>query len=117
MRKPSILALTLLTSACSLIPPLDPVASPVSDHYAGKSGGVVSADIAWQKFFTDPRLKKLVETALANNRDLRIATLTVEQSRAQYGISRSELFPELNITGSSERRRSVRNDSNGSTVS
>ena len=105
MRNSPILALAVLTAGCNLTPPLDPVASPVSARYPGKTGGMVSADIAWQKFLTDPRLRKLVEAALANNRDLRIAALNVEQSRAQYGISRSELFPAIGITARGERRR------------
>ncbi len=109
MRKSSLstLALGFLTSACSLIPPLDPVSSTVPARFPGKSGGEVSADIAWQKFFTDPRLRKLVETSLANNRDLRIAALNVEQARAQYGISRADLFPSIAATASGERQRSL----------
>lgn len=113
MRKSAIstIALTLMSGACSFIPQLDPIRSPVSAQFPGKTGGEVSADIAWQKFFTDPRLRKIVETALANNRDLRIATLNVEQSRAQYGISRSELFPNLNGSASGERKRIIANGS------
>ena len=102
-----ILTSSLLTSACNFIPPLQPISSPVSARFPGKTGGGVSADIAWQKFFTDPRLRKLVEFSLANNRDLRVATLNVEQSRAQYGISRSELFPNLNLSASGQRQRSL----------
>lgn len=109
MRKSStaILALSFLSGACSLIPQLDPVKSPVSAQFPGNKGGVVSADIAWQKFFTDPRLRKLVQTSLENNRDLRIAALNVEQSRAQYAISRGELFPEISGLASAERRRGL----------
>ncbi|MEO8615058.1 MAG: efflux transporter outer membrane subunit [Luteolibacter sp.] len=109
MRKSSVttLAVALLSGACSLVPSLDPVSAPVSARFPGKTGGEVSADIAWQKFFTDPRLRKLVEAALANNRDLRIATLNVEQSRAQYSISRSELFPSTGGFASSERKRGL----------
>ena len=109
MRKSSIATLVaaFLSGSCNLIPPLDPVASPVAARFPGKTGGEVSADIAWQKFFTDPRLRKLVEVSLANNRDLRIAALNVEQSRAQYGISRSELFPPIGISASGQRQRSI----------
>src|SRR6187431_567785 len=109
MRKSSAFILTaaFLSSACSFVPPLGKIDSPVSARFPGKTGGTVSADIAWQKFFADPRLRKLVETSLANNRDLRIATLNVEQARAQYSISRSELFPSVNAFASGERRRGV----------
>ncbi len=110
MRKSSVatgLALSFLSGGCSLIPPLDPVKSPVSMEFPGNSGGVVSADIAWQKFFSDPRLRGLVRTSLENNRDLRIAALNVEQSRAQYAISRSSLFPSIGGEASGERRRGL----------
>jgi multidrug efflux system outer membrane protein len=102
-----ILATAFLSGACSLTPSLGPVSSQVSANFPGKTGGTVSADIAWQKFFADPRLRKIVETSLANNRDLRIATLNVEQARAQYAISRSELFPPVNASAAGERRRGV----------
>ena len=110
MRNSSVattLALTFLSGACSLIPPLNPVKSPVSMEFPGNSSGDVSADIAWQKFFADPRLRALVRTSLENNRDLRIAALNVEQSRAQYGISRSALFPSIAAQGSGEKRRGL----------
>ncbi len=115
MRKSFVspIMLAALSASCSLVPPLDPVTSPVSAKFPRKTGGEVSADIAWQKFFTDPRLRKLVETALANNRDLRIAALNVEQSRAQYGISRSELFPTLNLSASGERSRTLGSGASG----
>lgn len=109
MRKSSvsILALALLSGACSLVPSLDPIKSPVSAKFPGNTGGEVSADIAWQKFFADPRLRKLVETSLANNRDLRVAALNVEQSRAQYAISRSELFPTVSGFASGQRKQGL----------
>ena len=113
MRKLSIstLAIALVSGACTFTPSLDRLISPVAANFPGKADGSVPADIAWQKFFADPRLNRLVETALANNRDLRIAALNVEQSRAQYGISRSELFPSISGTASSNRRRSLGSDS------
>ena len=110
----SMLALSLLTSACNFTPLLNPISSPVSARFPGKTGGEVSADIGWQKFFTDPRLRKLVEVSLANNRDLRAATLNVEQSRAQYGISRSDLFPTLQLSASGQRQRSLGSAVSGS---
>ena len=115
MRKTSAatLALSFLSGACSLIPPLDPVKSPVSAKFPGNTGGEVSADIGWQKFFTDPRLRKLVQTSLENNRNLRIAALNVEQSRAQYAISRSDLFPTISGSGLAERRRGLGDPGSG----
>jgi len=46
-------------------------------------------------FFTDERLKKLIELALVNNRDMRVAILNVEKSRAQYRVTRSASLPTV----------------------
>ncbi len=49
----------------------------------------------WRDFICDEKLRRVIELALANNRDLRMAAYNVEMARAQYGISRSELFPTV----------------------
>ncbi|MRR37316.1 efflux transporter outer membrane subunit, partial [bacterium] len=53
------------------------------------------ADIPWQEFFVDGKLQKLIALSLENNRDLRVAALNIERSRAQYRIRRSDLFPKV----------------------
>jgi len=62
---------------------------------------VLAADIAWQDFFKDARLKKLIELSLQNNRDLRVAVLAIEQTRAQYQLRRADALPTVNagLTG------------------
>src|SRR5258706_12988203 len=54
-----------------------------------------AGDIGWRDFLRDARLQRLVEIALANNRDLRVAVLNVEQVRAQYRIQRAALLPQV----------------------
>jgi multidrug efflux system outer membrane protein len=58
-----------------------------------------------QEFFTDEQLQKIIEMALSNNRDLRLAALNVERARALYGIQRAELFPVVNAIGSGSTQR------------
>ena len=65
----------------------------------------LAAELQWREFFADERLQKVIETALNNNRDLRLAALNVERARALYGIQRAELFPALNATGSGGKER------------
>jgi multidrug efflux system outer membrane protein len=55
--------------------------------------------LPWQEFISDSRLQELIRTALANNRDLRLAALNVEKARAYYGIGRVSLLPTVNATG------------------
>lgn len=92
-------------TSCSFIPELGKMPMPTSSRFPGKTSGEIPADISWRKFFSDPRLRSLVETSLAHNSDLRIAALNVERARAQYAISRSELFPDAFGTVDAERGR------------
>ncbi len=55
-----------------------------------------AAAVAWEAYFTDPRLQALIRAALDNNRDLRIAAGKVEQARAESKSARADLFPTLN---------------------
>ena len=50
----------------------------------------------WQSFFKDARLKRLIELALQNNRDLRVAILNIEQTRAQLQVRRADELPTVN---------------------
>lgn len=52
-----------------------------------------------QAFFTDPKLQRIIEMALNNNRDLQLALLNVEKAAALYGIQKAELFPSFNAAG------------------
>jgi len=67
------------------------------------------SNIAWWDQFEDPVLSDLVRTALANNKDLEIATANVDQAFAQYGIARSAQFPQVNGGVSVARERSSAN--------
>ncbi|MBN8509829.1 MAG: efflux transporter outer membrane subunit [Burkholderiales bacterium] len=96
-------ALALLAGCASMAPPYERPAAPVAASFpdadaAAAAGGAAStpaADLDWQQFFVDPRLKKLIELALQNNRDLRVAVLNIERVRAQYQVQRAEQFPTL----------------------
>jgi multidrug efflux system outer membrane protein len=57
--------------------------------------GVPAADLGWREFFLDRRLQALVELALINNRDLRVAVQRVEEARAQWGQQRGQLWPSI----------------------
>jgi len=64
-----------------------------------------AADLRWQEFFTDKKLQQIIETALHNNRDLRLAALNVEKARALYGVQRAELLPAVSATGAGSKQR------------
>jgi outer membrane protein, multidrug efflux system len=111
MKRLTPLALALVLTGCvNLAPKYERPAAPVAGAFPTVEGTVHSgnavaneapAAIAWQRFFTDPRLQQLITLALANNRDLRVSILNIEAARAQYQIQRSNQFPAINagITG------------------
>ncbi|SBV91275.1 putative efflux pump outer membrane protein TtgC [uncultured delta proteobacterium] len=63
-----------------------------------------AANRVWRAFFKDGTVVSLVETALANNRDLRVAMLNIERVRAQYWIQRADLLPTINAAGSASNQ-------------
>lgn len=107
-------ALTLL-AGCTLMPAYERPASPVAQDYPlaapAAASGVATADLGWQDFFADARLRKLIAMALDHNRDLRVAVLNIEKSRATYRIQRAELFPAVNATADGRGNRLAKDQS------
>jgi outer membrane protein, multidrug efflux system len=56
------------------------------------------ANVPWWELFQDEELRRLITLALAENRDLKIAIERIEEARALYGISRSELYPQVDAS-------------------
>src|SRR4051794_37858931 len=105
-----ILTLATLFGGCTMMPKYERPSAPLSSAWPAGSTrtnatDTAAAEIDWREFFDDPRLQRLIETALANNRDLRVAALRVEEARAQYRIQRAELFPSAQGNASFTRQR------------
>ncbi len=103
---PSFLfAAAVALSGCTMVPKYSRPVAPVAVQYPGvtQTNESHAADIGWQNVFADERLKKLIELSLTNNLDLRVAVLNVEQSRAQYRVTRSSSFPTVDGGGSYTR--------------
>jgi NodT family efflux transporter outer membrane factor (OMF) lipoprotein len=94
------LAAALLAAGCSMMPKYERPAAPVpaAFPYPSAPQGTPAAQLDWQRFFGDERLRSLIATALANNRDLRVAILNIEQARAQYDIRRADRLPTIGAT-------------------
>jgi NodT family efflux transporter outer membrane factor (OMF) lipoprotein len=106
--KATPLALALLLSGCmSLAPkyerPAAPVAATFPDAPAGTANNAAASSIAWPTFFADARLNQLITLSLANNRDLRVAILNIEQARAAYQIRRADALPTVNLVAAGSR--------------
>jgi multidrug efflux system outer membrane protein len=99
-------ATAALLTGCSLIPAYERPAAPVASQFQGAEASSTGATSTatqtdWQDFFQDARLKRLIALSLDNNRDLRVAVLAIEQSRAQLQMRQADLLPTVNagITG------------------
>lgn len=110
-------AAALSLTGCNLAPHYDrpglpvPIASPKGPAYADTAGASENAAdsfaaTAWSDFFVEPRLREVIRTALANNRDLRLAVANVEQARAQYRVQRADLLPTVAASGGATYQKS-----------
>jgi len=108
-----VLAANLFTG-CTLMPDYKRPSLPVSDQWpqedvyrnAGtllEKDGVVT-DIGWRTVFRSSELHQMIQKALDNNRDLRVASLRVEQARALYRVERSALFPAVSASAGLSRQ-------------
>lgn len=103
MNKPYLLPIltALALAACSFTPAYERPTAPVADTFANAApatgaAAATAADIDWQTFFSDARLKRLIAIALEHNRDLRVAVLGIEQTRAQWQARGADLWPTVN---------------------
>jgi multidrug efflux system outer membrane protein len=101
----AILVGTMTLSACTLEPkyirPEPPLAMP--EHNA--VSGIPAENLGWRAFFLDPQLQQLIVMALANNRDLRVATLNVAAAQARYRIQRADLLPTIAASATEQVQR------------
>lgn len=99
------IACAAFLAGCSMMPTYERPAAPVpaAFPYPAATGGAPAAQLPWQQFFADERLRALIARALANNRDLRVAVLNIEQARAQYDIRRADRFPTVGATVNASR--------------
>jgi multidrug efflux system outer membrane protein len=105
-----------LLAGCTLIPNYQRPPLPVPEMYPGTvravapeperiAPGATAADIGWRDFFTDDKLRAVIALALDHNRDLRVAVLDIEQSRAQYRFQRGTLLPGIEATAGADSER------------
>ena len=92
-----------LVAGCSMTPAYErptavvPPSWPVGDAYLRQSEASLPA-LTFEQVFTAPGLRTLVQQALVNNRDLRIAAANIRAARAQYRIQRADLLPQVDAS-------------------
>jgi len=109
-----LIGIVALMTGCSLAPKYNRPEAPIPDAWPSgpaykdtqaQADSPKAVEIPWREFFVDERLQTLIETALNNNRDMRIAALHVERARAYYRIQRNELLPAVNANGLGVKQR------------
>lgn len=103
------IAVALALGGCSMAPhyarPESPVplSWPAGDAYLVQTEASLSA-VRFGDVFTDPRLQALLDQALANNRDLRVAYANVTAAQTQAAVQRAQQFPPVNLSLAETRR-------------
>ena len=109
------IAILLALSSCQL--PYQAVrhtgARPVPVSFSGSMDSASISNQPWGAFFADSNLVQLIDTALAGNLDLQIATQRIEQARASYNYTQGFLAPQINLAASAGLDRYGRNTQNG----
>ncbi len=84
-----------------------PPVTPPPQFYglAGQAQAASLADLPWWEVFKDPVLTGLVEEALRDGYDVRIAAARIEEARARYGVAGSAFFPQVGYNGQVARER------------
>ena len=109
-----LVGIVLFLGGCTLAPKYTQPKAPIPAEWPqgaaykdtrAMAGTPAVPELKWKDFFADKQLQMIIEMALNNNLDLRLAALNVERARALYGIQRAELFPVVNATGAVSKQR------------
>lgn len=104
--KPVALLVSLVLSGCMVGPDYRrPDLTMPADWRTGPAQPSSLADLAWWEVFNDPALQELIRTGVAANRDVQVAVARVFEARAQLGVARAALFPQLDAGASYDYTR------------
>ncbi|RRU16707.1 efflux transporter outer membrane subunit [Stenotrophomonas sp. 278] len=101
------IAAVLVASGCGMLEPRSTEVAPaIPSQWPATASTAPAVDvdaIGWRDYFVDARLQAVIDQALDNNRDLRVAVLNVEKARAQYRIQRADRVPAVAAQGQMTR--------------
>ncbi len=87
------------------------IASPQT--YNNLTDTTNEANIVWQKFFTDPNLNALIDTALRNNQEYNMVLQEVLVAKTEVQSRKGEYLPFLNVGTGVGAEKSARYTRNG----
>lgn len=98
MHKVIPLLIAAALAGCSMAPKYERPATPIPQQIGAAQTGELNMP-EWKTYFGNADLQAVIDRALKNNRDLRVAVGRVEEARAQYGITRADRLPSFNAAG------------------
>jgi outer membrane protein, multidrug efflux system len=109
LRPAALIVTTACLGACAVGPDYHrpAVETPATFRYASPQAEVVDTSLDWWTQFNDPVLDDLVAKALAQNKDLAIASARIEEFYGRYVVTRAGLFPQVSANFGASRSRGV----------
>ncbi|KND59071.1 RND efflux system, outer membrane lipoprotein CmeC [Candidatus Burkholderia verschuerenii] len=102
----ALLLATLLLNGCLLGPNYErPQVDVPTDFRFAEPQAKEIANTAWWQQFQDPALNDLIDTALKENKDIKVAAARVDQFLGQFQTTRSQLFPQIGAGANATRER------------
>lgn len=107
----AVLAIAALAGCAAVGPNYIPPQTPVSTIWNTPLQGGITVETEprnladWWTTLNDPELSRLIERAVAGNRDVERAAARIREARARRGLSKAGLYPTLDASGSAARSR------------
>ena len=99
-RSIAVSSLALALAACQNMRGPEPAAQAnIPEGFSSYASGSSAAAQGYKDFFADPRLIQVLDMALANNRDLRVAALNIQRAQQQYQITSNNQLPTIGASG------------------
>ncbi len=94
----SALLILLIFSACTIPSILQKTENRrLPESYSNSLDSTNTAKVKWQKYFTDPFLNSLIDSALRNNQELNITLQEIEIARNEVRARKGEYLPSIGL--------------------
>jgi multidrug efflux system outer membrane protein len=103
--RPFVALLLLVPAGCTLGPDYARPELPLPEGWREVEASEQQslANTPWWELFKDPELVALIQIALEENKDLKVAVERIEEARAIYGFTRADFYPKIDAQASAGR--------------
>ncbi len=107
----------MLVFGCSMAPRAQRPVEELPAEFAAATLEEAAAQHYWWHGFADPYLDQLVDTAVANNLDLRVAIARVDELQNRFRIARAGQLPSVALSGRRDEQNTPSNTGIGGQLS